>query len=205
MSDLFLGRSDHCVLKMIAENQYGGGGFFMGDIKQGINQLLKVEDISLQDIVDVGFLQEFQDNFAESLGVASITVDIHGNPVTKPSNFTDFCMKYTRGSEVGQKRCMECDRTGGEESARSGKPAIYECHAGLVDFAAPIMLEGRQLGSILGGQVLTTEPDEIYYRKVAEEIGINPDEYIQALGKIKQLPRKSIEAAANVLYFTSIA
>ena len=159
--------------------------------------------VKLEDIVDVEFLQMFQDNFAESVGVASITVDMDGNPVTKPSNFTNFCMKYTRGSAVGVKRCMECDRKGGEESAKNGKPAIFTCHAGLVDFAAPIMLEGKQIGSILGGQVLTSSPDEEYYRKVAQEIGVDPDEYIAALSEIRQLPYKSVEAAANVLYLVA--
>ena len=98
---------------------------------------------------------------------------------------------------------MDCDRLGGEESAKTGKPSIYQCHAGLVDFAAPIMLEGRQIGSILGGQVLTGPPDEAYYRKVAEEINVNPDEYIDALRKVKQLPRSSVDAAANMLYLVA--
>ena len=52
------------------------------------------------------FLQDFQDNFAKSLGIAAITVDSTGNPVTKPSGFTDFCMEYTRKSPLGCQRCM---------------------------------------------------------------------------------------------------
>lgn len=159
--------------------------------------------VTLQDIIDLDFLQKFQDYFAESLGVASISVDIDGNPVTKPSNFTKFCMDYTRGSKAGSARCIECDRKGGEESARTGKPSIYDCHAGLVDFGTPIMLEGRQIGSIIGGQVLTSTPDEEYYRKVAQEIGVNPDEYVAALHDVKQIPRKNLEAAANMLYLVA--
>ncbi|MBP2636034.1 MAG: methyl-accepting chemotaxis sensory transducer [Firmicutes bacterium] len=159
--------------------------------------------ITLQDIIDLDFLQKFQDYFADALGVASISVDIEGNPVTKPSNFTRFCMDYTRGSKVGVARCVECDRKGGEESARTGKPSIYDCHAGLVDFGTPIMLEGRQIGSIIGGQVLTSTPDEDYYRKVAQEIGVNPDEYVAALRDVKQISRKNLEAAANMLYLVA--
>lgn len=165
--------------------------------------LANLDNITLQDIIDLEFLQKFQDYFAESLGVASISVDINGNPVTKPSNFTKFCMDYTRGSKVGLARCIDCDRKGGEESARTGKPSIYDCHAGLVDFGTPIMLEGRQIGSIIGGQVLTSAPDEAYYRKVAQEIGVNPDEYIEALKDVKQISRKGLEAAANMLFLVA--
>ncbi|VBB06763.1 Hypothetical protein LUCI_1999 [Lucifera butyrica] len=166
----------------------------------------KIEDLNtvkLQDIIDLQFLQEFQDSFAESLGLASITVDRNGAPVTQPSEFTKFCMNFTRGSERGLKRCMECDRKGGEESARTGKPAVYECHAGLVDFGAPIMLEGRQIGSILGGQVLTEPPDEAKFHRIAEEIGVNPDDYVEALREVKIMPRRSVEAAAKVLYLVA--
>ncbi|WP_094607115.1 hypothetical protein SPSIL_030420 [Sporomusa silvacetica DSM 10669] len=42
--------------------------------------------VKLQDIIDVNFLQQFQDNFAECLGMASLTVDVEGNAVTQPSN-----------------------------------------------------------------------------------------------------------------------
>lgn len=161
---------------------------------------LDLQQITLADVIDIAFLQRFQDNFAEAVGVASITVDLQGNPVTTPSKFTTFCMEHTRGSAIGNKRCMECDRTGGEESARTGNPAIYECHAGLIDFAAPIMLEGRQIGSIIGGQVLTSSPDESKYRKIASEIEVDGDSYIEALEKIKPLTRERIESAANVLF-----
>ncbi|GMA98998.1 PocR ligand-binding domain-containing protein [Pelosinus sp. IPA-1] len=171
-----------------------------GEQEKSIEDL---RNVKLEDIIDIAFLQKFQDNFAESVGVASITVDITGKPVTNPSNFTTFCMKHTRGSELGLKGCMGCDSKGGEESARTGKPAIYDCHAGLVDFAAPIMLEGRQIGSILGGQVLTSTPEEGKYRQIAEEFGVNPDEYIDSLREIKQVPKKSVEAAANVLYLVA--
>lgn len=169
-------------------------------VKQPLEDLNKVK---LVDIIDVKFLQTFQDNFAEAVGVASIAVDIEGKPVTNPSNFTTFCMTHTRESKIGNKRCMECDSKGGEESARTGKPAIYDCHAGLVDFAAPIILEGKQIGTMLGGQVLTSSPDEGKFRQIAQDIGVNPDEYMKSLSEIKQVPRKSVEAAAHVLYLVA--
>ena len=151
------------------------------------------------------FLQEFQDNFARSLGMTAVTVDINGNPVTKPTDWTDFCMNYTRNSPIGNQRCMECDRRGGEESARTGRPAVYECHAGLMDFAAPIILNGKQIGSILGGQVLTEPLNEDKFRKIAGEIGVDPEKYVEAVRKIKYMPKKNLEAAVQVLYLMANA
>jgi ligand-binding sensor protein len=159
-----------------------------------------LQNIKLTDVIDLNFLQRFQDDFAKGVGLASVTVDPEGNPVTNPSSYTRFCMDYTHSTECGDKRCAESHRKGGEEAARTGKPVVYECHAGLIDFAAPIMLEGRLIGTILGGQVLTELPDEAKYRKIAGEIGVDGDGYIEAVHEIRKLSRESIESAANVLF-----
>lgn len=164
---------------------------------------LDLSTVKLTDIIDLAFLQQFQDDFAKGVGLASVTVDTEGNPVTDPSSYTRFCKDYTNSTECGDKRCAESHRKGGEEAARTGKPVVYECHAGLIDFAAPIMLEGRQIGTILGGQVLTTTPHDEKYRKIAKDIGVDEDGYVEAVHEIRQLSRESIEAAANVLFLVA--
>lgn len=158
--------------------------------------------INLSDLIDLDFLQEFQDTFAKAVNVASITVDNKGS-LTKPSNFTDFCIKYTRETEKGLKRCVECDIRWGKLAASRGEPVIYDCHSGLTDFAVPIIVQGQHLGSILGGQVLTSEPNEEHFRRIARELGINEEEYIQALQKIKIVSRESVEAAAKLLFLVA--
>lgn len=164
---------------------------------------LDISTIKLEDVIDIGFLQQFQDDFAKGVGLASVTVDPDGHPVTNPSSYIRFCRDYTHSTECGDKRCAESHRKGGEEAARTGKPVVYECHAGLIDFAAPIMLEGRQIGTILGGQVLTASPDEEKYRRIAKEIGVDPDEYVKASQEARILSKESIEAAANVLFIVA--
>lgn len=157
-------------------------------------------DVRLTDLIDVATLQEIQDGFANLTGMAALTTDSDGNAVTNGSNFTEFCMSYTRQSKLGGDRCAQCDRQGGEQTMRTGCAASYFCHAGLVDFAAPIMLEGHMIGSFIGGQVLTEEPDEEKFRKIAVEIGVNPDDYIRALKKIKIMDKSQVDAAADFLF-----
>ncbi|WPC39645.1 PocR ligand-binding domain-containing protein [Clostridium sp. JS66] len=157
-------------------------------------------DFTISSLIDLKLLQQFQDNFARAMGMASISVDNKEGNVTSPSNFSDFCMKYTRGSVEGNKRCINCDIEGGRTASKTNKPAIYSCHAGLVDFAAPIIVDGVQIGSIVGGQVLDAPPEEEKFRKIAREIGVNEDEYINALRKIPIVSRDKIEAAANLIF-----
>ncbi|SFR58115.1 PocR ligand-binding domain-containing protein [Anaeromicropila populeti] len=162
-----------------------------------------ISKLQLKDVMDLNLLQKFLDNYTESMNLASIAVDLNGTPVTKPCHFTRFCMDYTRGSKLGKERCMECDRRGGEEAARLGKPSVYKCHAGLIDFAVPIMVEGVQIGSILGGQILPSNFDENEFRKTAREMGIHEDEYIKAAHEVYISNEKSIHAAAEVLYIVA--
>lgn len=154
---------------------------------------------TIQDLLDVNILQQVIDVFCKATGLASVVVDINGAPLTCMDNFSDFCMKHTRGSAEGSKRCQANDAWGGQEATRTGRPVIYYCHAGLVDFAVPIIVGGTQIGTWLGGQVLPAKPDERKYRKIAREIGADENEYIKDLRKIKIIPKEQIDGMAALL------
>ena len=171
--------------------------------KQHLGGEVSLENVTLADLIDIKFLQKFQDDFAKGVGVASVTVDAYGTPVTNPSRYTRFCENYTHSTECGDKRCAGSHRKGGEDAARLGKPVVYECHAGLIDFAAPIIIEGHLIGTILGGQVVTEVQSDEKYRRIAGEIGVNADEYVAAAKEVRILSRESIEAAANVLFIVA--
>lgn len=146
--------------------------------------------MKLTDFMDMAHLQKIQDAFSDATGLAAIAVDAEGNYITKGSNFTDFCMKHTRGCSEGARRCQECDATG---------QGTYECHAGLMDFSIDIILNGEKLGKMIGGQVLPQAPDEDKFAAIAQELGIDPSQYIRAVKKVPVRPEKSIRAAAALL------
>lgn len=158
------------------------------------------DSLTLIDLIDVNILQQIQDAFSEMTGMAALTTDADGNPVTKGSNFTDFCFKYTRNSTLGNIRCENCDKHGAEVSLETGKPCTYYCHAGLVDFAAPIMANGVLVGSFIGGQVLPSKPELSKFEEIAEELGIDPEEYIEAVQRVRVTDKETIDKAANSLY-----
>lgn len=160
---------------------------------------LDLNSVKLSDIIDVRTLQKIQDAFAKATGMAALCTDMEG-AVTQLSNGTTFCMDLTRKSRIGGEKCNKCDLTGGDEAARTGRPSVYTCHGGLCDFAAPILVNGKHVGSMIGGQVLPDPPDEDKFRKIAREIGVDEDEYVAAVRKIKVMPRSQIEAAADLLY-----
>lgn len=146
--------------------------------------------IDIKKFIDLRELQKIQDQFSDSTGLAAIAVDADGNYITNGSNFTDFCMKYTRGCPEGLRRCVKCDNecTG-----------TYFCHAGLMDFSADIIIDGEKVGAIIGGQVLPKEPDYEQFRAIARDLGINEDAYIKALKKVPVRSEKMIRASAQML------
>ena len=132
--------------------------------------------MKIQDFCDMRKFEEIMANWAKCTGLATVAVGDDGKYISECYNFTDFCIKYTRGSAEGCRRCEKNDREG---------KGVYNCHAGLVDFGIPITLDdGTVLGSVIGGQVLPANPDEDRFRATARELGIDEEKYIEALGKV---------------------
>jgi ligand-binding sensor protein len=145
----------------------------------------------IEEFCDMEKFESIMNNWAKSTGLATVAVGADGKYISECYNFTDFCIKYTRGCPEGRQRCEKCDREG---------KGVYHCHAGLMDFGIPITLsDGTVLGSIIGGQVLPENPDEEKFRSTARELGINEDAYIEALKKVNVRTKDEIEASAVLL------
>ncbi len=156
--------------------------------------------ISLTDLIDIDVLQQIQDAFSDFTGMAALTTDTDGKPLTNGSNFTDFCTKYTRTSKIGKIRCEQCDKMGAMNSLLSGEPSSYRCHAGLIDFSAPILADGEMVGCFIGGQVLTEELDRETTADVADKIHVDANKLYEASKLVNILPHETIDKAAHSLY-----
>ncbi|MBP5283393.1 MAG: PocR ligand-binding domain-containing protein, partial [Treponema sp.] len=161
---------------------------------------MKDEELKITDLIEKETLQKIQNAFSGLTGMAALITDDMGNPVTEGTNFCDFCTKYTRASKEGAIRCQICDKKGVQAALEEGEPSIYTCHAGLTDYAAPVMANGKIIGGFMGGQVLSSEPDEEKIRQIAEELSIDPDEYLRAAKKIRVIPQIQIDQASEILF-----
>ncbi|MGN0638120.1 MAG: PocR ligand-binding domain-containing protein [Huintestinicola sp.] len=158
------------------------------------------EEIHLTDLIPVETLQKIQDSFSKMARMAALTTDENGIPITEGSNFSEFCMNYCRRSPIGRARCEKCDRDGAVKVLETGQPVSYFCHANLVDFAAPVMLGDCMIGSFIGGQVLSEEPDYDKMREIAKEIGVDEEGFIEAARKTQIVPQAAIERSTQFIY-----
>jgi Predicted sensor domain len=113
---------------------------------------MKNKILNLSQIMDLTRWQKLQDSLALTTGMAMITVDYKGNPVTKHSSCQEFCT-HMRGNSEMAKHCQRCDSRGGLEAVRLNKPYIYKCHYGIIDIAIPIIVEAAYVGAIMAGQI----------------------------------------------------
>ncbi len=158
------------------------------------------ENVRLTDLIPVETLQKIQNSFSKMARMAALTTDENGVPLTVGSNFSDLCENYCRKSPTGRKRCEQCDRNGAIKALESGHPVSYFCHAHLVDFAAPIMLGDRMIGSFVGGQVLAEEPDYDLMRATARELGLDEEAFAEAAKKTQIVPKAAIERSTNFIF-----
>ena len=108
-------------------------------------------DNRLEELLDGKQLQALQDTLAKALDLAFVTVDYRGRPVTEGSGFTAFCSCMGKHDEYSP-LCSRCYAHAGLHATMAGKPYIYRCHSGLASFAVPLMVDGRYIGSVMGGQ-----------------------------------------------------
>jgi LytS/YehU family sensor histidine kinase len=158
--------------------------------------------IEIRDVIDVGILQQIQDAFSRAIDFAAMVVDPSGQPVTAPSGFVSLC-QMIRSTEAGFKRCMGCDLTGGRESRRKQQPHVYLCEGGLIDIAAPIVVEGEYLASIHCGQVVPADAHEEFVEGMLRRnsaLRLPKRELRQAIEAVPALPRERIDAAATLLF-----
>lgn len=154
--------------------------------------------IYIGDVIDVNELQNLQDKWAKATNLAFVSVDRNGKPITEYSNFTPFCEKL-REMDKFRERCQYCDACGGRKAKRIGRAYAYICHAGLIDFAIPIMIKGQYVGAILAGQVTSTEVQGLRQIAPISEGWQDNEELKKLYGQVAVMPVEKILAVAQIL------
>lgn len=159
------------------------------------------EIILLEEIINLESFQKVQDDIAKATDVAIVMVDYKGKTITKHSNCTAFCQRMRSMREYSA-LCEKCDSRGGLESVRTKGTYIYKCHKGIVDFAVPIIVDNQYLGSIMGGQILLKDENNIELEEIVridknfKELPIDIKEKIEI--EYNNLPSISYEKIKSI-------
>lgn len=77
---------------------------------------------------------------------------------SSPSPSTHFCDLVHGFGSREEETCARSDKPARERCRATGHSQVYPCHVGLTDIAVPVISEGRYLGTLFSGQVLTAAP-----------------------------------------------
>ena len=153
----------------------------------------------ISDQVNIELIQSIQDKCSKAMGLAFVTVDYRGRPITKYSGFTDHCA-LGRELQGFSEMCEQCDAHGGLHSAITGQPYIYRCHADLVDFAVPLILNDNYLGSVMGGQVRLADAEERELEHILPRANWNKNEAMAAAyGRLREMTYDNLLASVQVV------
>ncbi|MGL5435599.1 MAG: PocR ligand-binding domain-containing protein [Lachnospiraceae bacterium] len=126
-----------------------------------IDKYLTGEDggISKLNIIDLfgkEKLVNIQNSLSKATGLAFVTVDFRGEPITETTYFTSFC-RCMREDPACYERCRSSDAFGAIQAAVTQTANVYFCPCGLLEVAIPIIVKGHYLGGFVGGQIRCTD------------------------------------------------
>jgi ligand-binding sensor protein/AraC-like DNA-binding protein len=169
------------------------------------NEPRKPNQKRLSDLVDIKTLQEILDAFTTTTGLMANIVDGEGISIF-PRKGIKKCCKFCRiiySLEGGKNRCQAAYKRAGKQAALFGEPYIFRCPSGLIEWAAPIVLGGEHVGTIICGQVLMWEPEEFFWielRKMNQTLTDDFEELFEAVGELAIVTGNQVQASAYLLY-----
>ncbi len=97
-------------------------------------------------------LEKIQESLSKATGLAFITVNFRGEPITEATSFSEFCTQM-RLDPMCREHCCASDAFGSIQAAVTRKTNVYFCPYGLLEVAIPIIVRGHYLGGFIGGQI----------------------------------------------------
>lgn len=163
------------------------------------------ENIDIFEIVQPEILENLLNSFVLATGLGAIFMNVDGDKSIVPKGYGEVCpfCELVRSCPEGKERCKQSMTKGGELASKLGEPYIFRCHAGLIEFSAPIMFKDIYLGSISCGPALMWDWDEITIKEIEEATRTLPvakESLLAASSKIKILTSKSVQASAELLF-----
>lgn len=107
-----------------------------------------------------------------------------------------------RKTPRGEARCQACDRRHQARAAAQGRARLYTCHAGFLDMAVPLFVDGRHVATISCGQVLPEPPSPAAARRLQRRLGwlaVSQRAFQSAYRRAPYLPRAHLRDVIRLL------
>ncbi|MGL4605877.1 MAG: PocR ligand-binding domain-containing protein [Eubacteriaceae bacterium] len=135
----------------------------------------------------------------------AVLLNTEGQQIFPENNAT--CVKFcqiVQNAPCGKNKCELSYKNAGLQSLKYAEPYIFMCHAGILAFAAPILVDQKYAGIIICRNILMWEPDEFFYEELEEKNkGLNIKALRDSVSELKIVSSNKVHAAATLLYLVA--
>jgi len=135
------------------------------------------------DLVNIQKLNSLMEDLYRTTGITSSITDAEGN-VLVAIGWQEICLRFHRQNLHTEKLCIQSDTYIKQYLEDTKLYPCYKCANGLIDKAAPIIIDGVYVASVFLGQFFWEEPDISYFERQAERYGFDKEAYLAALAKV---------------------
>ena len=154
--------------------------------------------VILSELINQQEVQNLQDLFAETSGVASLITYPDGTPFTNPSNFSNICYKiYTSGK--GHAMCIKSHEK--LVKPHHNKPVLLPClNCGLWHAGASINVGDQHVATWIIGQVRIEGQDEQLLTKYADELEVDKEDFIREMKNVPVMSFEQFNKVSRMLF-----
>ncbi len=149
------------------------------------------------DLIDVPAFARMLDSFFLATGIPNGVVDADGTLLSMSSG-NNACAMFHRVHAETAERCRDSNLTIMHD-LRNGRVAGGLCRNGLMDYATPVVIEGRQLATLFLGQLLHTPPDMEFFRAQAARFGFDEKTYLESIQALPVIDKTHAESLMAVM------
>ncbi len=157
------------------------------------------------ELVDLKRVKVLMQLFYDLTGLPSTLIDLSGNLLETEDGevvgvgWKSICLDFHRVHPETRRACLTSDTELANTVNAGGRASCYRCLNGLVDAAAPVVIDGRHMVNLFTGQFMFEPPDEAAFRQRAREFGFDEEAYIAALREIPVFSRDHVDKGLSFL------
>jgi diguanylate cyclase (GGDEF)-like protein/PAS domain S-box-containing protein len=143
------------------------------------------------ELVDVPTFARMLESFYRATGIPNGVVDASGELLSLSAG-ENACTRFHRANPESAECCRQSNLAIMHD-LRERCVAGGLCRNGLMDYATPVVIEGRQLVTLFLGQVLHAPPDLDFFRAQAARFGFDETDYLDAIQAIPVVDKARLQ------------
>ncbi|MGB9792200.1 MAG: PocR ligand-binding domain-containing protein [Thermacetogeniaceae bacterium] len=157
----------------------------------------------IDDVFERELLQRLLNSFSTATKLFVAVTDVDGECIlTSDKGDCEFC-RLVKEDPVGRERCRGSYARAGKQAEKWNEPYFFRCHAGLIAWACPILVNNTHVGNMICGQVLMWEPEDLFWlemRESTKDLQQDTEVLLQAAHKLEIVSAAQVQAAADLLF-----